>query len=130
MFSNQRRLKRNIKMFKYVNIIVFNFIFMLRRFLHFDSFLISDFKKPTCFTFIFNCKSYPEDGLKINVKHVGFLKSDIRNESKFFIWINYYLWKLSGKSTMCQKLEIGLREKKFFQAKNDFSKILIFYKIF
>ena len=29
-----------------------NFIFMLRRFLHFDSFLTSDFKKPTCFTFI------------------------------------------------------------------------------
>ena len=25
---------------------------MLRRFLHFDSFLTSDFKKPTCFTFI------------------------------------------------------------------------------
>ena len=50
---------------------------MLRRFLHFDSLLTSDLK-PTCFSFIFNAssgydfKGYPEDALKINVKHVGF----------------------------------------------------------
>ena len=49
---------------------------MLRRFLHFDSFLTSDFKKPTGFTFIYN-ESYPEDALKINVKHVGFLKTSV-----------------------------------------------------
>ena len=58
----------------------------------FNSFLTSDLKKPTCFKFIFNASAgydyhigivtYPEDALKINVKHVGFFKSDVRNESK------------------------------------------------
>ena len=33
------------------------FIFMLRRFLQYDSFLTPDFKKPTYFTFILNASS-------------------------------------------------------------------------
>ena len=52
-------------------------------------------------TSLFCTLSYPEDALKINVKHVGFLKSDIRNESKLIysltcyanIWSNEQLTK-------------------------------------
>ena len=50
---------------------------MLRRFLHFDSFLTSDLK---------NRQSYPEDALKINVKHVGFLNqmSEMNQKENYF----------------------------------------------
>ena len=52
---------------------------LIRRIRIFRKFL--EYVTPVKETSLFSTQSYPEDALKINVKHVGF-KSDVRNESK------------------------------------------------
>ena len=53
-------------------------------------------------------QSYPKDTLKINVKHVGFLKSDVRKESKWnFLGVKeFFSWILISKMDSKMNLRI------------------------